>query len=346
MAGARDDRLFRACRENDISTVRNLLPQTSFEEINRQGPDGQTCLHIASSHDYRDLMGLLVEHGALRQLKNKEGLTCFQVAKNEEVFEAFGRQPDKVAVRYRFDFDVHPEEEINWLFGQNRAEAFSRAIHRGCMKDRGVRKTVEKIESAKFIPLDDESKEGKTLRYFLNQARQQNDPTFLLRIYTIDGIFYTELNRYMASGKSKEVFEKLCHKWSGYYAGCLMKNPEFIKYHFAGVTHRGMIIDREAFKQYEVGVVVTNKTFQSSSKLPAVALKFAKKNEERSNKLSVLIQYTILERRSALDIKHLSEFPEEEEVLMVPGILFKVDYVDGTREPCRVHLRQLRWDRE
>jgi hypothetical protein len=344
MAAARDDRLFIACHENDISTVRDLLPRTSVKDLNSLGPDGRSCLHIASSRGDRDMIDLLISYGALRQTKDQKGQTCVDVAKTEEVAEAFARQPEAIAERYTAD--VNRNEQINWLFGQDKAEAFSLAIHRGCIKDRGVRKTVEKIEDAKFIPTNDESKEGKILRYFLNEAREKNDPTYLLRIYTIDGIFYTEINEYMASGKSKQVFNKLCHEWSGYYAGCLMKNPAFKPYHFSRVTFRVMVINREAFNQYEHGVVVTNKAFQSSSKLPAVARKFAQKKGRILGKVSVLIQHTIVDRKSALDIASLSEFPEEEEVLMVPGILFKVDYVDRSLEPYQIHLRQLPWIHE
>jgi hypothetical protein len=101
-----------------------------------------------------------------------------------------------------------------------------------------------------------------------------------------------------------------------------------------------MVINREAFNQYEHGVVVTNKAFQSSSKLRTVTLKFAQKKERKLGKVSVLIQYTIV------DIRSLSKFPEEEEVLMVPGILFKVDYIDRSLEPYPIYLRQLPWIHE
>jgi hypothetical protein len=346
MAAASDDALFVACRENDIATLKRLLPRTSIKDLNRLDPDGRTCLHIASSRGNRDIINLLLEHGAFRQTKDRDGRTCVDaaVAQNEEVAEAFARQPEAVAERYTVDEDT--DEPINWLFGQDKAEAFSRAIHRGCIKDRGVEKTVKKIEDAKFIPTNDESKEGKLLRYFLNEAREKNDPTYLLRIYTIDGIFYRAINGYMASGKSKKVFKKLCHKWSGYYAGCIMKNPAFKPYQYEGVTYRGMVIDREAFNRYVPGVVVTNKAFQSSSKVMAVARAFSQQRERRLGKVSVLIQYTIVDRKSAIDIRSFSEFPEEEEVLMVPGILFKVDYVNRTVEPYPVHLRQLAWIHE
>jgi len=89
-----------------------------------------------------------------------------------------------------------------------------------------------------------------------------------------------------------------------------------------------------------------NKAFQSTSKLLKVASDFANMQATTPEEVPVLIQYTILDRKSAFDIRDLSEFPEEEEVLMVPGSLFKVDCVDNRIEPYQIHLRQLTWDHE
>ena len=344
MAAANIRTLYNACCVDDVATVRRLLPLTPVGELNRSEDDGKTCLHAAASRGNREIVQLLLDRGAVRQMRDRNGRTPADVAPIKSVKEILNQPPEQKAIQ-RYVFDESDNQRINWIFGRDKAEAFSRAVYRGCIKNRGVRKTVRKIEKAKIIPTNDESKEGKTLVAFFNQAREQNDATYFIRMYTIDGMFYRTINQYMAEGKSRKVFKKLCHKWSGYYVGCIMKDPVLFKYRFAGVTYRGMVIDRDAFEQYKYDTVVTNKALQSSSKLPRVALRFAR-TEPTFGKVSVLIQYTIVDHASALDIKDLSEFPEEDEVLMFPGILFMTDYVNKNVEPYEIHLRQLPWANE
>ena len=228
------------------------------------------------------------------------------------------------------------------MFDQSTAEAYSRAIELGCVKDRGVKKTVKKIENAGFT-FNDQLGGSKLSRYFLNEAKQKNDPTFLLRIYTVEGIFYRELNHYMADGGKTKVYQKLCGRWSGYYAGVIMKNPTFQKYHFSGKTYRGMEVTNEDLEQYKLGVILANKAFQSTSKSRQIAFDFAHPDSPKSRTIPVIMIYGIRDPKSALDVSSLSEYPDEEEVLIVPGSLFKVHSINKSSTGYEVHLRQELW---
>jgi hypothetical protein len=104
-----------------------------------------------------------------------------------------------------------------------------------------------------------------------------------------------------------------------------------------------MVIDQDALNQYQVGVVLTNKAFQSTSRLRDVALQFATQSRPTLGQVSVMIRYELRDKKSALDIKTISDFPNEEEVLMVPGNLFKVDDVNKSVQPYEIRLRQLPW---
>ncbi|CAF0924110.1 unnamed protein product [Adineta steineri] len=236
---------------------------------------------------------------------------------------------EKMKKHYR-DYPQVDEEEAVWLFDEKYAPWLARALERGCVKDRGVKKTVEKIEAAKIIP-NDQSEGTRLFRHYLNEARDKNDAVFLLKAYTLQCFFYRYLNKYMATGKPKKVYKKLCHKWSGYYTGVLMKNPAMKDYHYSGKTYRGMPITFEELKTYKPGAVFVNKAFQSSTKSADVALGFSQPDPPTNERESVIIIYQICNRTSALDIGHLSYFPEEKEVLMMPGCLFKViDINKGT----------------
>ncbi|CAF0921678.1 unnamed protein product [Adineta steineri] len=236
----------------------------------------------------------------------------------EEIEKHYGVRPSKEG------------EKVVWCFDKKHALWLARAIERGCIKDRGVRKTVEKIEAAEIIP-NDQSEETRLFRYYLNEAKEKNDAVFLLRAYTLDCFFYRHLNIYMATGNAKKVYKKLCHKWSGYYTGVLMRNPALKDYHYRGITYRGMLITHEDVEIYEIGALFVNKAFLSTSKSYEVAMRFSMPLNPSTSKISVIIIYEIRNRTSALDIGHLSIFPEEEEVLMMPGCLFQVMSINTDR---------------
>jgi hypothetical protein len=329
--------LFNACRDGDEATVKRLLPLTSVADLNRLEPNGRSCLHVACDRGHVEITQQLIDNGSSRVIKDKNGHTPFDQVQIKEILELSSREAEAAEKRYA----VNPYEKPDWLFGQDIAEAFARAIARGCVKDRGVKKTVKKILAADNLIPNDQSEGNKLLRFYLNEARDKNDATFLLKAYTIECPFYRELNDYMATGKKRKVYKKLCHKWSGYYTGALMRNPTLEPYRFSGITYRGMEVTHEGLKQYKVGGALTNKTFQSTSKSRKVALRFAIRDPPTLGMVAIITIYEIRDQRSALDIRCLSEFPDEEEVLLVPGCLFKVISIDDSKSPYNIHLRQI-----
>ncbi|UJR10765.1 hypothetical protein I4U23_014953 [Adineta vaga] len=232
------------------------------------------------------------------------------------------------------------KEKIEWVFGEHLATAFARAIEHGCVKSRGVKETVKKIEDADIIPYD-QSEESKLLRYCLNEAKEKNNPLFLLIAYTLNSSFYQTINGRMAEGSPNKVYKRLCSTWSGYYTGVLMKHPALHCYRWRGRTYRGFVTSREDAKaKYKVGVWLTNKAFQSSSKLKAVAGRFASQPRNVEDPVSVIISYDIRDERSGLDVENISKYPTEREVLMVPGCLFEVIKVEGD-DKMEVEARQI-----
>ncbi|CAF1072042.1 unnamed protein product [Adineta ricciae] len=212
-----------------------------------------------------------------------------------------------------------------WVFSKCAAPAYARAIEHDCVKNRGVKRTVDKIVEAGIIP-NDQSEGTKLLRYYMNLARETNNPVHLLKAYTLESSFYRHINDYMSEGDDNEVFKKLCGGWSGYYTGALMRHPALSSYRWRGSVFRGFVIDKEDFdKSYKMNYLISNKAFQSTSKLAAVARRFAYHRESINiGDIRVMISYNILDNRAALDIENISRYPAEKEVLMMPGCLFKI----------------------
>jgi hypothetical protein len=106
---------------------------------------------------------------------------------------------------------------------------------------------------------------------------------------------------------------------------------------FAGQTYREMSMTERDLTKYRVDEFIVQKTLTSTSKNRAVAMHFAMHS---SNRLAVICIYNITTARMALDIHTISEFPDEEEVLMLPGFPFTVTKI-SRGNPIEIELHQM-----
>ena len=333
--------LYLACRNGDMAAVERLLRNTSVRTLNTLEPNGSTCLHAASYHGHREIVLLLLKHGASRRTVNGYGCTPFDEARTQEVADLFPRTSEAAKKR----FSGSPATQPEWQFEDANAEHFSRAIHWGCIKDRGIKKTVKELNKAHLLAEDDE-KAAAIVKDYFDTAKETKDPVYLLKAYTVESEFYRKLNREMATGSRREVFKKLCKKWTGYYTGMIVRNPAFEPYRFTGQTFRGMQITPSEFAQYRRDNALTNKSFQSTSKSWKIAKGFACPAKPKPGTLAVVVIFTITDRRSALSIESISEYQTEEEVLIVPGTFFLVTNVNENEIPHEVELQQIQWENE
>ncbi|CAF0901351.1 unnamed protein product [Rotaria sordida] len=341
MAAANFSDLYVACCKGDIAVVERLLPVTSLKALNHVEPDGNTCLHAASSRGYKNIVRLLLTKGACRRVQDRDGRSPLDAARTGEVARLFARSAEASQQR----FSTSPAQQPEWQFANDNAESFSRAFHWGCIKDRGIKKTVKKIQKAHVLD-EDRSAATEVVENYFKDALEEKNPLHLLKAYTVESSFYKQLNREMATGSSRKVFEKLRGKWTGYYTGIIAKNPAFDRFRFSGQTYRGMEITRSDYAQYEIGTALSNKSFQSTSKSWKIAKGFACPSHPRPERLPVVIIFTIADRRSALSIEEISEFQNEEEVLILPGTLFIVASINQDQVPYEIELEQLPWKDE
>jgi hypothetical protein len=341
MAAANVSELYMACRNGDIVTVKRLLSNTPLEVINRIEPNGKTCLHAASAHDRKEIVRLLLQKGATRRVTDRHGRTPLDEARTDEIRGLFRRSQGAATTRY----SSNPIQQPEWQFEDTNAESYSRAIHWGSLKDRGLKKTVKELQKSPVL-VEDGDVATEVVRNLFRDALATNNPVLLLKAYTVESQFYKRLNREMATGNRREVYKKLCKKWTGYYTGIIARNPAFQRLRYAGETYRGMEITQSDFAQYKPGVALANKSFQSTSKSWKIAKGFACPSSPTPGKLPVVLIFTIIDQRSALSIEDISEFQHEEEVLIIPGTLFIVTEVYQDVVPYEIELRQLEWTNE
>ena len=71
--------LMRSAEKGDIALTRYLL-QIEDIDINTQGEEGTTALHVAAVRGHTKIVQLLLEHGARKDLKDKGGNTALMLA--------------------------------------------------------------------------------------------------------------------------------------------------------------------------------------------------------------------------------------------------------------------------
>ena len=101
-------------------------------------------------------------------------------------------------------------------------------------------------------------------------------------------------------------------------------NPDI---RFQGETYRGMWISYSELQYYKDAEFVCHKAVTSTSAIRQVAQGFINRVEVSSPKMiSVMFIYDINQISSlfALKIRQYSKFPEEEEVLILPGLFFRI----------------------
>ena len=98
------------------------------------------------------------------------------------------------------------------------------------------------------------------------------------------------------------------------------------QYIYASTTFRGMNITTQDLKAYEMGKIVITRSFLSTSKIRAVA-EFYLGFGDIVNRPPVICIYKVSNPRSSLCIESFSDFPMEEEVLIVPFIAFEITSV-------------------
>jgi hypothetical protein len=154
-------------------------------------------------------------------------------------------------------------------------------------------------------------------------AIDEKDPVYLLTAYTAETGFYSTLNVQLA----KLRLEKLTTNENlslAYYIGIIARHPQFETLSYTGSTFRGVMVTDDDIKQYKIGTRILTKTFSSTSKQFDVALQFLRNNSDTNNRLSTICIYEIRNQRTAIDITHISLFPYEEEVLILPCTAFKI----------------------
>jgi hypothetical protein len=324
--------LYKASRNGDLTTVGQLLPSLSLEEINQIEPNGSTCLHAACLYNYPNIVRLLLENGASRTLLNKYKMTPFDEAATEEIKQLFPRSA--AAGHERFFADT-PQEEIEWISTEHANYGTVNRLYMNTDRD-----LAEVLASLRNDPKFQGISNRNLIEKYFEQAQRTQDYLLMAKAYSAETGFYGMFNKAIASGSSNIGINPSVETrgLSNFlmFISLFIKPSRWKKYHYFGTSFRGMKLSRKDFeKNYKVGQSFLLKPFTSTSKSRYIADFYAPPPSVLdSGTPSVLCIYTIPEKdlqytgNIALDISTLSEFPNEEEVLILPHTSFQIQAIN------------------
>lgn len=289
----------------------------SEEDVNRIEPNGSTALLAAAYQGHERIVELLLEKGADYSLSDYELRTPVDVAKTDAI---------KQRIYHCMSKKRFVSNSIEWVL--STANADYQAAE--CWK-----KLHSYGEDPRFYQLMSYIKQyylernlqkiygfDKIKGYF-DRAINERDPSHLLKAYTADTGFYSALNIDLAKLQLENLTcpENLS---LAYYVGIIAGHPQFETLSYTGKVFRGMRITSDDLKRYNTGTRILTKSFSSASQDKNVALIFRSTGVETNGRLRVLCTYEIRNRRTALDIRYISEFEDESEVLIMPYTAFKI----------------------
>jgi hypothetical protein len=357
-ASMKNTSFHEACRKGDVESVRKLLPTMTYKKINRRGDDGNTPLHLACEGNHKEIVSLLFDERDLcsRTILNNKGLTAYNNTESDDIRKLFRRPTTSRDQRF---CDHNPTVSLqpvpntensidqpstpipdDWLRGHTNAKnavdgefmlslSKAPAVIKKLLKLRTEREGQESLELLLQKCIEKAPSKREKIMGEYQKYKQTKRIDSLLTIYTLDTPIYVELQM----------------ETSAYATLLFLHLDELSNRAFLGQTYRGAGMTENDIKAYKWAqnckdYLLETRTFQSTSKCKAVAEAFSDLGPG-STKTSVILTYIFKEKCStAIDLNGLTNFDDEEEVLLFPFTTFKVESIiyDTVNKLCNISL--------
>ena len=176
---------------------------------------------------------------------------------------------------------------------------------------------------------------------WMKKATEKDDTTLLVRSYTAETDFFKRLNANLADLKDLTNDDASNPSWSCAFARYIASDATLHKKRWMGTTYRGMRVTKNDIAAYEVGKMLMNKAFLSTSRSRKVAETFAKKDLSPGQRAAICT-YVVKDSHAALDIEEYSEFSNpqdsEQEVLILPCMDFQVTKINTDGEFVEIEV--------
>ena len=313
---------YYACRNGEIEIVHRRIAELSLLELDRMEVNGSTALHAACFFDHRDIIRLLLERGFTRRVTNKFNNTPENECQSDEARQLFLRPKNSNRFGGLTSFD---EENVIWIVVQGDEQNCNlyqttdtydgnRLVHGLFHGDAIIQQLTRKM-----VKID-------VIQRLFRRAIDEKDCRRLIQAYTTNTEFSTHVNNYLISLQrtTPNPNSNASHSLFEYVDTICANQPLYKKYGFKSKCYRAIKVkSMNDLKIYQKDAKLINRTFLSTTKNRQLAQDCIS-DRQVDSEYTAIISFEIRYDYAALDVSSMSEFPREEEVLIVINRIFKV----------------------
>ncbi|CAF0991078.1 unnamed protein product [Didymodactylos carnosus] len=356
---------YMACRNGDAELLRQMLSLRTFRELNQLEPNGNTSLHAAAFYGHCDIVKMLLEGGCMRSKVNLHGLTAWEEAATDEIRQLFER-PQEGRNRFcgdassqSFEITAPPaaseigtdeKEEFDrdkWLEGYKSLDETvgDQCAMRLC-KNRVIRFGLSKSgDDLKFLDIDwcykdlrrkvnenvpESHPERAKADHLLDKLQKTRRVIHLIHLFTLETPFYRALH----------------HDNDAFSATVLVSLSQLRNRVFQGRSYRGMSATVDNLRAYRwahenKGSLLRTQTIMSTSLERSKAEQFAETNDPSNISVLFILDFpepcpfAINLCKISNEFPCISEFQDEQEILLLVNCLFEVTDSEGSMRKCQ-----------
>ncbi|CAF0958013.1 unnamed protein product [Adineta steineri] len=324
-----DDDFYNNCKNGNVEQVHQSLLTMNYKRINHQRKDGNTPLHTACINNHKDIIILLLNQQDIcaRTLQNKSGKTAYDCTNSIEIQQLFRRSRLSTIERFCENHPTLSLQPILSLGNEDEEKISHEKIPddwfvnaplplKTLMELRTINEAQDNFEI--FLEKCFQKEPGKRdlIMNEYEKYKQTKNIEYLLKIYTFESSVYKALQQEM----------------NAYTTIIFLNLKKLINRTYKGTTYRGaqmtqMDVDAYKWAEKSQDYILETRLFQSTSITDDVAKIFGE-TDPTSDKFGVLFIYIFDEKcPTAINLQGISHFEDEEEILLLPFTLFKVEKI-------------------
>ncbi|CAF1473366.1 unnamed protein product [Adineta steineri] len=369
--------IYKACGYNEIDYLRILI-ETSLDDakINQLESNGSTVLHLACSKGYTDIVRLLLNDRRVdRHQTNINGQTAYQVASTDEIRQLFPRQKRS---DNPFCTNQNTLNPLECFINENASDSHyttyyptQAPIMTECLLQvhdhnyntitvpiiNGIRrffgndpeknkidKWVENLQLhiVQYFTAEDcqlSSEDYSKTNTDIKEYYETKNVEYLLKLYTL----HTSICKSFAQDSIKTEY---------LYAPISFHLSNLSERAYKGLSFRGLTMKENEFMKYKQAFqsqdsYIRTNTFCSTSADPVVAEMFTIPKKIKGI-INVIMMFDFVKSCSTAitlfsslsKLKCISQFDDEQEILVLPGTIFSVKNIqeDDQTHITTIHL--------
>ena len=342
----------------NIDRVRELLPTVTYnKKVCEVESNGDMALHAAVRAGHEPIVALLLANGFSRIAINKDHKTAYEVASTDEIRLLFRRPISELQERFAKD-DANRTLNILHL----NADTDNQAIYYSADDALQSRYMARFNRTPKFlrniVKTMTEARSMETFEELFQKARENQTKDYILLENSFEEFIRTkDINKLIHLYTLNDFYQTIREHVSAYTTLVYLNLSSLNERAYQGICYRGVgmtlyDVSRYYYAMKKPNSVVETRNFSSTSRNKDASIVFSGFGQTRADKLySILFVFEFLTRcktainlsRISKDLPPISQFEDEEEVLILPYTLFKVVKVteETPTEPFSIYLQNV-----